>query len=81
MAAGSLEWQRPVFSNGQPTAWETTVFVDAGAVADQVSNLKARVGVGAGMRFNSPAGPLQFDLAYGLATKKFRLHLSVGFAF
>lgn len=81
MAAGSLEWQRPVFSNNQPTAWETTVFVDAGAVADQVSNLKARVGVGAGMRFNSPAGPLQFDLAYGLATKKFRLHLSVGFAF
>lgn len=81
MAAGSLEWQRPVFSNGQPTAWETTVFVDAGAVADQVSTLKARVGVGAGMRFNSPAGPLQFDLAYGLTPRKFRLHMSVGFAF
>lgn len=81
MTAGSLEWQRPVFSHGQPTAWETTVFVDAGAVADSASALKARVGVGAGMRFNSPAGPLQFDLAYGLATKKFRLHLSVGFAF
>lgn len=81
MAVGSLEWQRPLLEGGQPTAWESTVFVDAGAVADSVSHLRAKVGVGAGVRYNSPAGPLQMDLAYGLDTRRFRIHLSVGFAF
>jgi translocation and assembly module TamA len=57
------------------------VFVDAGAVADKPSQLKAKVGVGAGVRINSPVGPLQVDLAYGVQSKRFRLHLSVGFTF
>ncbi|MBA4256400.1 MAG: outer membrane protein assembly factor [Polaromonas sp.] len=81
MAIGSLEWQRPLLSDGKPSAWESTVFVDAGAVADSVAKLRAKVGVGAGVRYNSPAGPLQLDLAYGLDTQRFRIHLSVGFAF
>jgi translocation and assembly module TamA len=81
MAIGSLEWQRPLLSEGRPSAWESTVFVDAGAVADSVATLRAKVGVGAGVRYNSPAGPLQLDLAYGLDTQRFRIHLSVGFAF
>ena len=81
MWAGSMEWQRPVYSQGTRTPWETALFVDAGAVANQVSGLKTRVGVGAGVRYNSPVGPLQMDLAYGVSTKRFRLHLSVGFSF
>ena len=81
LANGSLEWQRPISVNGQPSDWESTVFVDAGAVADKPSELKAKVGVGAGARWKSPVGPLQMDLAYGLATKRIRLHLSVGFTF
>lgn len=81
LAVGSVEWQRPIILHGQLTDWESTLFVDAGAVADTPSNLRAKVGIGAGVRWNSPVGPLQIDLAYGVAVKKVRLHLAVGFAF
>ena len=78
---GSLEWQRPISVNGELTDWESTLFVDAGAVADKPSEFKAKVGIGAGVRWKSPVGPLQMDLAYGVAVKRVRLHLSVGFTF
>jgi translocation and assembly module TamA len=81
MAVGSLEWQRPIWRDGVRTPWESVVFVDAGAVADEATDLRAKVGVGAGVRYNSPVGPLQVDLAYGVDTKRVRLHLSVGFSF
>ena len=81
MAVGSLEWQRPIWRDGVRTPWESVVFVDAGAVANEATDLRAKVGVGAGVRYNSPVGPLQVDLAYGVDTKRLRLHLSVGFSF
>ena len=81
LAVGSVEWQRPITRNGQLTQWESTLFVDAGAVADEPSSLDAKIGVGAGVRWKSPVGPLQMDLAYALATQRFRLHLNVGFSF
>lgn len=81
LATGSVEWQRPIVINDKLTDWESTVFLDAGAVADKPSELRAQVGVGAGVRWRSPVGPLQIDLAYGVAVKQVRLHMSVGFAF
>jgi translocation and assembly module TamA len=81
LAAGSVEWQRPIVVNDKLTEWESTVFLDAGAVADKASALRAKVGVGAGVRWKSPVGPLQIDVAYGVAVKELRLHLSVGFTF
>jgi translocation and assembly module TamA len=57
------------------------VFVDAGAAADQPGDLRASWSVGTGLRYKSPVGPLQVDLAYGLDDKRLRLHLSVGFTF
>ena len=81
LAVGSFEWQRPIVRDGVRTPWETVVFVDAGAVANQTGDLQARVGVGAGVRFNSPVGPLQADLAYGVTPKRLRVHLTVGFTF
>ena len=81
LAVASFEWQRPIWSDGARTAWESVVFVDAGAVANQVAKLEAKVGVGVGARYNSPVGPLQMDLAYGLDAKRFRIHLNVGFTF
>jgi translocation and assembly module TamA len=81
LAVGSFEWQRPIVRGGVRTLWETVVFVDAGAVANQPGDLRARVGVGAGVRYNSPVGPLQADLAYGVTPKSLRLHLTVGFTF
>jgi len=81
LAAGSVEWQRPIVVNDKLTDWESTVFLDAGAVADKPSALRAQVGVGAGVRWKSPVGPLQIDLAYGVEVRKVRLHRSVGFTF
>lgn len=81
LSVGSVEWQRPITRNGRLTDWESTVFMDAGAVADKPGDLKAKVGVGVGARWKSPVGPLQIDLAYGVATERLRLHLNVGFSF
>ena len=81
LAVASFEWQRPIWSDGVRTEWESVLFADAGAVADDPADLQAKVGVGAGVRYNSPVGPLQLDLAYGLDSKKFRIHLNVGFSF
>lgn len=81
LATGSLEWQQPIRSKGVATDWEGAVFVDAGAVADRPADLRAKVGVGAGVRWKSPIGPLQVDLAYGVAAKRLRLHMNVGFSF
>jgi translocation and assembly module TamA len=81
LAVGSLEWQRPIANSGRFADWETTLFVDAGAVADKPADLRAKVGVGVGARWKSPVGPLQMDLAYGVAVKRLRLHMNVGFSF
>ncbi|HUD32958.1 MAG TPA: BamA/TamA family outer membrane protein, partial [Variovorax sp.] len=81
LGVGSVEWQRPIVWNGKLTEFESTLFVDAGAVADQVSALKTKVGVGFGTRWRSPVGPVQADLAYGVDVKKVRLHLRLGFTF
>ena len=81
LAVGSVEWQRPLRMGGEASDWETAVFVDVGAVADRWAALTPYVGVGAGLRYRSPVGPLQIDLAYGVKTRRFRLHLSVGFRF
>ncbi len=81
LAAGSVEWQRPIVIKGEVSDFESALFIDAGAVADKVSNLDPRVGVGAGVRWRSPVGPLQADLAYGIQAKALRLHLRLGFTF
>ena len=81
LAAGSLEWQRPIRSKGQATNWESAVFVDAGSVSNDMAQLKPQIGYGAGARWRSPVGPVRIDLAYAQALQKLRLHLSVGFTF
>ena len=80
-SCGSVEWQRPIASSGRLSDWEGTAFVDAGAVADTPAALHANVGVGVGARWKSPVGPLQINLAYGVATERLRLHVNVGFSF
>ena len=81
VAVGSVEWQRPLIRNGLPSEFENTFFVDAGAVGDAAKDLRPSVGVGTGLRWRSPIGPLQMDLAYGVKAKQVRLHVSVGFVF
>ncbi|MDD2879572.1 MAG: BamA/TamA family outer membrane protein [Rhodoferax sp.] len=81
LTTASIEWQRPIRINGNLSDWESTVFVDAGAVANQTSELSPKVGVGIGARWKSPVGPLQIDLAYGVDVRRLRLHLNLGFTF
>ncbi len=83
MAVAGAEWQRRIVSKGLQTGWESTLFIDAGNVAESATDLSRNVavGVGAGARWKSPIGPLQIDLAYGVKTQQFRLHVSVGFVF
>lgn len=81
LGVASVEWQRPFVYNNKLTDWESVMFVDAGAVADKPAELKPKVGVGVGARWRSPVGPVQADLAYGVDSKRFRLHFRLGFNF
>ena len=81
MAVGSVEWQRPIRIGGSVSDWESTVFLDAGAVANNSSELRPRIGLGVGARWKSPVGPLQIDVAYGVDVQRLRLHMNVGFNF
>ncbi len=81
LAVASLEWQRPLWFDGVRSAWEATAFIDSGTVSNELKNLDTKTGVGMGMRYISPVGPLQGDLAYALDRRQFRFHLSVGFVF
>lgn len=81
MAVASVEWQRPIFEERFPGLLEHAVFVDVGGVANKAQNIQANVGVGTGVRMNTPVGPLQLDLAYGVKSKNVRLHMTVGFVF
>jgi translocation and assembly module TamA len=81
LAVGSAEWQRPILRDGRVSDLEHTVFVDAGAVADRVSQLRPHVGVGTGVRWRSPVGPVEAALAYGVKARKLRLHFTAGFVF
>lgn len=81
LAVGSVEWQKPIRRRGLPTNFESVLFLDAGGVSDRLGDLRLSAGVGAGVRWKSPVGPLQADLAYGVKTRKLRVHMSVGFVF
>lgn len=81
MSMGSIEWQRPLSLFGDAATWEHAVFVDAGAAADKLSDATVFTGVGTGIRWASPVGPLQADVAYGTETDKWRVHIRVGFQF
>lgn len=81
LAVASAEWQRPIALRGDLTHWESALFIDAGAVSNQLRQLQPKVGVGAGLRWRSPVGPLQTDLAWGVQDKRLRLHLRLGFSF
>jgi translocation and assembly module TamA len=73
---GSLEYQHWFTEQ-----WGSAVFYDVGTAANSTTDREFYQGVGAGARWRSPVGTLQFDLAYGLKNKAFRPHISLGIAF
>ncbi|MDP2005573.1 MAG: BamA/TamA family outer membrane protein [Rubrivivax sp.] len=79
MVTASVELARPI-SASMPSLWGA-VFVDAGNAANSFAELKPALGLGVGVRWRSPVGPLRIDWAWGRETRKGRLHFSVGIAF
>lgn len=76
LVVGSVEYER-MFS----PQWGGAVFVDAGDAFDDASQSDWQVGIGAGLRWRSPVGPVRVDVAHGLgddAQQSFRLHLTIG---
>jgi translocation and assembly module TamA len=63
-----------------PALWGAA-FIDAGRAAQRWSDLKPAVGIGVGLRYRSPVGPLSLDLAWGQEVRRFRLHLTAGVTF
>lgn len=76
LATGSAEYN--YFFNRD---WGMALFVDAGDAADAPSQLSPVFGYGVGARYRSPVGPVNLDLAYGEATREFRVHFSLGVSF
>jgi translocation and assembly module TamA len=75
LAIGSVEythWFSPV--------WGLAAFVDGGNAWD-TGNFEPVFGVGTGVRFRTPIGPVRADVAYGEDVESWRLHFSVGFVF
>jgi translocation and assembly module TamA len=79
LLTASAEVARPI-SQRMPQLWGAA-FVDAGDAAARFSDLRPKVGVGVGVRYRSPVGPLRVDVAYGVEERKVRLHLSAGMSF
>lgn len=53
-------------------------FYDYGNAADAWRDLKPVAGAGVGVRWRTPVGPLNLDVAYGEAVREWRLHFSIG---
>jgi translocation and assembly module TamA len=79
MYTGSVELARP-FVDSMPSLWGA-VFVDAGNAGNSFDHLDPAVGMGVGLRWRSPVGPLRLDWAYGRQVHRSRLHFSIGIAF
>ena len=81
LSVGSVEWIKPIRRRGQPTPFDQTVFVDVGSVADKVGDLRPNFGIGTGVRWRSPLGPVEAAVAYGVQVRQLRLHFTAGFVF
>ena len=63
------------------TDWSMAVFVDSGNAYDALSDFSPATGVGTGIRWYSPLGPIRFDVAFPLendAPDEYRVHITLG---
>ena len=74
MVAGSLEYQYSIAEK-----WRIATFVDQGNSFNSLDLPSLKTGVGIGVRWVSPVGPLRLDLAHALDDDGgVRLHFSMG---
>ncbi len=76
LAVGSLE-----YVHWFQTTWGAAVFYDRGDAADSINALDFAAGYGVGLRWRTPVGPINLDVAYGEQAHKYRLHFTLGFVF
>jgi translocation and assembly module TamA len=56
-------------------------FIDSGNAYDEFNNFNPATGVGVGIRWFSPLGPIRVDLAFPLekdAPDDYRIHITLG---
>jgi translocation and assembly module TamA len=75
LLVGSVELDQRVFGN-----WSVAAFVDMGNAFDSFKDLSLKTGVGAGIRWYSPLGPIRLDVGVPLddAPDSFRIHITLG---
>ncbi|GAB3066971.1 autotransporter assembly complex family protein [Stenotrophomonas tumulicola] len=74
LVVGSAEYEH--YFGGGP--WGAAVFVDTGSAFDNTIDL--HTGVGFGVRWKSPVGPVRIDIAHGLndPDSQFEIYLNIG---
>lgn len=75
MAVGSLEYNYQ-FKPG----WRGAIFADVGNAYDEKFNNETKYGVGVGVRWASPVGPIRIDVGAGISEESvpIRLHFFIG---
>jgi len=68
-----IQWIKPQLG--------AAIFYDLGDAAQTTSDYRAAAGYGVGVRWYSPIGPINFDVAYGEETEEFRVHFTAGYVF
>jgi translocation and assembly module TamA len=76
LIVGSVELERAIFAD-----WGIVTFYDAGNAFNSFSDITLFEGVGIGVRYYSPVGPIRLDLAreIGVSNPKFKIHFGFGF--
>ena len=74
VVTGSVEYEQ-YFGKGE---WGGAVFIDSGSAFNDSPDV--RTGVGVGLRWRSPVGPLRLDVAHGLddPDSDFQIYLNIG---
>ena len=76
LMTASLEYQYKVFGK-----WWGAAFVDVGDAVDHIKDVDLKKGVGLGIRWESPLGPIKFDIARPVgsgAPKQWEFYIGLG---
>jgi translocation and assembly module TamA len=73
-----VQVERALFEN-----WAVLAFYDAGNAFNTLVHIELAQGAGLGVRWYTPVGPVEVDLArqMGVSNPGYRVHVSVGFGF
>jgi translocation and assembly module TamA len=76
LMVGSIEIDQMIAAE-----WSLAAFVDSGNAFDEITDFESATGVGIGVRWFSPLGPIRFDVAVPLqsdAPDAYRIHITLG---